>query len=181
MNLLLKAGATALVATACFASAASADSITTPSRQEALTALQRVTYRGGPKGMWVSDWYGGRRAYGYRYGWAGPLAFGAAVVGSALAAPYYGYDYGYAPADYSYGYSPDYYSYSYSPGYYNYGYSPNYNYGYSSGYSTYGYTPGYSSYGYSGRDASWCMAHYRSYDPASGTYMGFDGMRHSCP
>jgi hypothetical protein len=26
-----------------------------------------------------------------------------------------------------------------------------------------------------------CEARFRSYDPASGTYLGFDGMRHPCP
>lgn len=26
-----------------------------------------------------------------------------------------------------------------------------------------------------------CAARFRSYDPATGTYMGFDGARHSCP
>ena len=31
-----------------------------------------------------------------------------------------------------------------------------------------------------GGDASYCAQRYRSYDPASGTYLGFDGMRHPC-
>lgn len=31
------------------------------------------------------------------------------------------------------------------------------------------------------RDDSYCARHYRSYDPASGTYLGYDGVRHSCP
>jgi hypothetical protein len=26
-----------------------------------------------------------------------------------------------------------------------------------------------------------CEARFRSYDPASGTYLGFDGIRHACP
>jgi hypothetical protein len=29
--------------------------------------------------------------------------------------------------------------------------------------------------------ASYCASRFRSYDPASGTYLGFDGVRHSCP
>ena len=29
--------------------------------------------------------------------------------------------------------------------------------------------------------ASYCAQRYRSYDPASGTYLGFDGLRHPCP
>jgi hypothetical protein len=31
-----------------------------------------------------------------------------------------------------------------------------------------------------GSDA-YCAQRYRSYDPASGTYLGYDGMRHPCP
>jgi hypothetical protein len=30
-------------------------------------------------------------------------------------------------------------------------------------------------------DASYCAQRYRSYDPATGTYLGFDGLRHPCP
>jgi hypothetical protein len=29
-------------------------------------------------------------------------------------------------------------------------------------------------------DASYCAQRYRSYDPASGTYLGYDGLRHPC-
>ena len=29
--------------------------------------------------------------------------------------------------------------------------------------------------------AAYCMQTYRSYDPRSGTYAGYDGMRHPCP
>jgi hypothetical protein len=32
-----------------------------------------------------------------------------------------------------------------------------------------------------GRDAAYCQQRFRSYDSAFGTYMGYDGMRHSCP
>ena len=50
------------------------------------------------------------------------------------------------------------------------------------------YPPGY--YGpvyaapapYVGGDAvSYCMQRFRSYDPYSGTYVGYDGLRHPCP
>ena len=50
----------------------------------------------------------------------------------------------------------------------------------------YNYTPGWGG-GYVGVSApdgganAWCQAHFRSFDPASGTYLGFDGARHSCP
>jgi hypothetical protein len=52
------------------------------------------------------------------------------------------------------------------------------------GYGGYGNDyPGYYSTGYTsgGQDASYCAQRYRSYDPASGTYLGNDGRRHSCP
>lgn len=33
-----------------------------------------------------------------------------------------------------------------------------------------------------GDDAvAYCMQRYKSYDPASGTYLGYDGQRHPCP
>ncbi|WP_244063277.1 BA14K family protein, partial [Bradyrhizobium sp. Ce-3] len=57
-----------------------------------------------------------------------------------------------------------------------------------------GYGPGYydDSYGYydepsvaveavPGGDPSYCAQRYKSYDPASGTYLGYDGLRHPCP
>jgi hypothetical protein len=53
---------------------------------------------------------------------------------------------------------------------------------YSPGYYSYGYAPGYSDYGYApDQDAAYCAQRFRSYDPASGTYLGFDGYRHPCP
>ena len=32
-----------------------------------------------------------------------------------------------------------------------------------------------------GGDVDYCAQRYRSYDPASGTYLGYDGLRHPCP
>jgi hypothetical protein len=29
-------------------------------------------------------------------------------------------------------------------------------------------------------DPAYCAQRYRSYDPASGTYLGYDGLRHPC-
>jgi hypothetical protein len=57
-------------------------------------------------------------------------------------------------------------------------------YAYSDGYDA-GYDAGYpvdtgvvvSS---AGGDPSYCAQRYRSYDPATGTYLGFDGLRHPC-
>jgi hypothetical protein len=31
------------------------------------------------------------------------------------------------------------------------------------------------------QNAAYCAQRFRSYDPASGTYLGLDGYRHSCP
>jgi hypothetical protein len=53
-------------------------------------------------------------------------------------------------------------------------------YGYDPGYA---YAPGYvavSPY-VDGSEVGYCQQRFRSYDPASGTYRGFDGLRHSCP
>ncbi len=32
-----------------------------------------------------------------------------------------------------------------------------------------------------GDPVAYCMQRYRSYDPASGTFLGYDGLRHPCP
>lgn len=32
-----------------------------------------------------------------------------------------------------------------------------------------------------GNAVSYCMNRFKSYDPASGTYQGYDGIRHPCP
>jgi hypothetical protein len=46
-----------------------------------------------------------------------------------------------------------------------------------------GYNPGYAyAPGYAGSNvATYCEQRFRSYDPGSGTYLGFDGLRHPCP
>jgi hypothetical protein len=103
--------------------------------------------------QWRGRGWGGR---GWGLGGAAAGLAAGAIVGGAIAAtqPWYGY--------------------GYAPGYYGYGY------GYGPGYS---YDPGYYSYGYpaGGRDVAYCEQRYRSYDPASGTYLGYDGLRHPCP
>jgi len=47
----------------------------------------------------------------------------------------------------------------------------------------YGYAPGYAAVSpyADGGEVGYCQQRFRSYDPASGTYLGFDGLRHSCP
>jgi hypothetical protein len=51
---------------------------------------------------------------------------------------------------------------------------PYYGPGYYYGPPAYAYAPG-------GPDAAYCAQRYRSYDPRSGTFLGYDGMRHPCP
>ena len=36
-------------------------------------------------------------------------------------------------------------------------------------------------YAYSGGSEEYCLSRFKSYDPASGTYLGYDGYRHPCP
>ena len=99
----------------------------------------------------------GRRGGGWRGGGAGlgiGLAAGA-LIGGAIAAgssPYYGSGY----------------------------YGPGYGYGY--GGPAYAPAPVYVQPGYGGGDSeAYCMQRYRSYDPASGTYLNNDGNRYPCP
>ena len=60
-------------------------------------------------------------------------------------------------------------SYYYSDPYYyddSYAYAPDYD---------------YAAAPVSGDDAAYCAQRFKSYDPASGTYLGYDGQRHPCP
>ena len=118
-------------------------------------------------------------AVGYRgRGYVGAgigLAAGAIIGGAILNAtqPRYGYGgYGYG------GYDNGYQAYGYGQGYG--GYEPEYveapTYG-----PGYGARPAYrQGYVAAGGDVGYCQQRYRSYDPASGTYLGFDGLRHPC-
>lgn len=64
-------------------------------------------------------------------------------------------------------------SYYYSDPYYydTYAYSPD----------TYVYGDDYAATPASDSDVAYCSQRYKSYDPASGTYLGYDGQRHPCP
>jgi hypothetical protein len=78
-----------------------------------------------------------------------------------------------------YGYDPYYYGDDYAYGdnaYSDYAYNDYYDNGYDAGYPADSGVVVSSS----GGDASYCAQRYRSYDPASGTYLGFDGLRHPC-
>jgi hypothetical protein len=102
---------------------------------------------------------------GYRGGGGGggfiPGAVAGAVIGGAIASQ------GYGPGDYGsnayYGGNPYYYG---SDGYD----------GGPDGGPVVQVAPGGG-----GDDVAYCMQTYRSYDPQSGTYLGFDGLRHPCP
>ncbi len=91
--------------------------------------------------------YHHHHGFHHRHGSFGPgLGFGfvaGALLGSALAADPYVYDY--------------------SPGYYDYE------------------GPIYDGPVVGGDPEAYCVSRFRSYDPASGTYLGYDGRRHPCP
>jgi hypothetical protein len=115
------------------------------------------------------------------WGWGAPVAAGVAglatgaVIGGALASGGY-----YAPGYYGYGYGPDYYGPGYAYDYPAYGASPAYGaYAYDWGSPAVGSTTTVVRRG--GDSTASCMARFKSYDPASGTYMGYDGVRHPCP
>jgi len=140
-------------------------------------------------------------AYSPSYGYYSPgYSYGYSPGYSYYSSPGYSYgyspDYGYSSSGYSSGpspspknsYSPSYSysspgsSYAYSPGNSysspgaSYAYSPGNS--YSSPGSSYAYSPGYST---AGSSSTSCQQRFRSYDPASGTYLGRDGKRHPCP
>ncbi len=90
---------------------------------------------------------------GWHGGWGWPGAVAAGVIGGAVAAAT----------------SP-----LWAPGYYDY-------------YPGYAYGPGY---GYAvapapviggGGGVAYCESRFRSYNPATGMYLGYDGQYHSCP
>jgi hypothetical protein len=130
--------------------AASIGSLTTVASAMPVDAL--ALRNAAPANIEAVRW--GGRGYGWGIG-AGLL--GGAIIGGALAAPYY-----YGPGPY---YPPAYYApgpYYPAPGY--------------------GPGPGPAAYGAPGGDAvAYCSRKYRSYDPNSGTFLGNDNVRHPCP
>ena len=105
-------------------------------------------------GNWHGHWNGDRdRDHRGGRGFGYGLAAGALLGGA-----------------YGYGYGPYY-------GYDDYGYD-DYTYGYGGDYSddAYAAAPEYAEVG-----PGYCAQRYKSYDPASGTYLGYDGVRHPCP
>lgn len=122
-------------------------------------ALQKAA----PSQVQTVRWGHGR---GWGWGVGGGFVAGA-IIGGALAAPYY-----YGPGPYYYGGGPYYYGPgpyypAPAPGYYDGPAAPAY----------YGDGPA----GPAGDATAYCARRFRSYDPRSGTYLGLDGMRHPCP
>ena len=143
MNLPSRILAVALVAAApiCLARAAS--------------AAPHGGWGGGLAWSGGHGWGGGHGGGGgHGWGWGGPAAglAAGAIIGGAVAASRYGYNYDYAPGYYGYGYN----DYGYAPG-------------------------GYVETAPGGDSVAYCAQRFRSYDPASGTYLGFDEYRHPCP
>jgi hypothetical protein len=120
----------------------------------------RVSGAGGPR--FNAGGGGGHYAGGGGHRDGGgfiPGAIAGAVIGGAVAAsqgPYYGNNGYYAD-------SPDYAG------------TPYYNAPYDDGTAVVEAAPQGDD------DVGYCMQTYRSYDPRSGTYLGFDGLRHPCP
>ena len=116
--------------------------------------------------------YGGgefRDSRGRGFGRAAGFAAGAAAAGLATGAAV-------AAGDYGYGYDPYYYgdNYAYDTGYYGDSYA------FDAG-PTVAFEQPVPVEGPVVADPSYCVQRYRSYDPASGTYLGYDGLRHPCP
>jgi BA14K-like protein len=112
-------------------------------------------WQGGNRNWQGGNWQGGNRwagGYGRHYRRGGGFWPGVAV-GAALGGSYAYYG--------GSGY--------YDPGYYDDSYNDSYYYD-----DSVAVAP-------EGGDAATCAQTYRSYDPASGTYLGYDGQRHPCP
>jgi len=111
-----------------------------------------------------AQWYG--PGWGYGWGW-GPGAVAAGIVGGAVAAAT----------------SP-----LWAPGYYDYYGGPGYAYGPAYVAPAYG-PPVYAApsttvvaeSGAGSDSVAYCESRFRSYDPATGMYLGFDGLHHPCP
>ena len=90
--------------------------------------------------------------HGWRGGW-GPAALAAGVIGGAVAAAT-------SPLG-----GPRYYDYAWGPAY---------------AYPAYDYVPAAPAVVVGGGGVAWCEAHFRSYNPATGMYLGYDGVHHRC-
>jgi hypothetical protein len=129
----------------------------------------------GDRGVNGGGQFRGDRGFGRGAGFAVGAAAAGVATGAAIAAGNYGY-----------GYSDPYYgdNYAYDSGYNGSGYYGD-SYAYDNGAT---YDTGLPLVTFNQPttvegptvDASYCAQRYRSYDPASGTYLGYDGLRHPC-
>jgi hypothetical protein len=106
---------------------------------------------------------------GWRRGWGwgvGAGVVGGVIIGRALAPTYY-----YDP------YDPGVYDDDVGPAYYPDGYYARGRVYYSAPYRE---APAYDELDEADAEA-YCLRRFRSYDPESGTYLGYDGRRHPCP
>jgi len=117
-------------------------------------ALQKMA----PSSVEHVRWWGRGGCWGCGVG-AGFVA--GAIVGGALAAPYY-----YGPGPYYYGPGP-----YYGPGYGGPAYPA----------PAPAYYGGPAAPGPGGDASAYCAQRFHSYDPRTGTYLGNDGARHPCP
>ena len=69
------------------------------------------------------------------------------------------------------------FAFGFGPSYYDYGYYPYYDGDYAYGDDYVAVSPGIAD----GDSVAYCQQRFRSYDPSTGTYLGFDGLRHPCP
>ncbi|HET7886876.1 MAG TPA: BA14K family protein [Bradyrhizobium sp.] len=115
-----------------------------------------------------------RRRFGRGAGFAAGAAAAGVATGAAIAA-----------GDYGYGYDPYVYgdNYAYDTGYYGDSYAYDSGVTFDVGLPVVAFDQPAAVEGpvAVGGDASYCAQRYRSWDPASGTYLGFDGLRHPCP
>jgi hypothetical protein len=115
----------------------------------------------GGRTAWAGNngaWHGGGFRDGFHHRRFFPGAFAAGVAVGALGSSYAYYG------------GPDYY--------YDTGYSDTY---YDTGYYDDGGVVAVVPDVAGGGDPAYCAQRYRSYDPASGTFLGVDGLRHPCP
>ncbi|HLH87023.1 MAG TPA: BA14K family protein [Xanthobacteraceae bacterium] len=158
-----------LLAAALLAGAGTA-MLANPASAAPIAALQMAA----PSALEHVRW-GGHWGHGGCWGCGVGAGFVAgAIIGGALAAPYYyGPGYGYYGVPYYYGGGPYYYG---AGPYYP---APAPVYGPAPGY---GPAPAYYEGPAPGGDAAaYCARRFHSYDPRTGTYLGTDGVRHPCP
>jgi hypothetical protein len=121
-------------------------------------AMQNAAPANVEQVRWGGGGWGGHGWGGRGWGWGAGAGFVAgALLGGALVGPRY-----YGPGPYYYGPGP-----YYAPGPYYGAPGPYYS------------DPGAAPTG--GDPVAYCLSRFKSYDPRSGTYLGYDGLRHPCP